>query len=71
MCFPDREDLNDRPEGSFRRSPETTLQSQVIVRLDPQNRMVTKDYRKGLYEWVEHRVIRVMGDLETACGGRF
>ena len=58
MCFPDREDLNDRPEGSFSRSKRPF--SQVIVRLDPQNRMVTKDYRKGVYEWVEHRLIGLM-----------
>lgn len=25
----------------------------VIVRLDTQNRMVTKDYQTGVYEWVE------------------
>ena len=54
MCFPDREDLNDRTEGSFRHLLKTTLQSLAIVRLDTQNRMVTKDYRKGVYEWVEH-----------------
>jgi hypothetical protein len=25
----------------------------VILRLDRQNRMVTKDYLRGVYEWVE------------------
>ncbi len=28
----------------------------VILRLDGQNRMVTKGYRKGVYEWVRKSI---------------
>jgi len=69
MCFPDREDINHRPVGSFRQPREPTLRSRVIVRLDTQNRMVTKDYQKGVYEWVanpERSVDPSSGDLETS-----
>ena len=31
----------------------TATRTSLIVRLDTQNRMVTKDYRRGVYKWVE------------------
>jgi len=56
---------NEPSDGRGRQALSLTIRTRVIVRLASQNRMVTKDYHGGLYNWGEgklaKREIRLLG----------